>query len=74
MPKKLIQHALIKNEILFVGLGPTFQMWNPEKYKKIKQLTFKKAGGKEIKPAFKTNSKRSLNRSNYDTSSENAIK
>ena len=21
----------IKNEILFVGLGPTFQMWNPGK-------------------------------------------
>ena len=53
VPKKLIQHALIKNEVLFVGLGPTFQMWNPEKYKKRKQLTMKIAGEKKLNPRLK---------------------
>ena len=41
MPKKLIEHALIKNEVLFVGLGPTFQMRNPENIKKLKNLLLK---------------------------------
>jgi MraZ protein len=53
MPKKLIEHALIKNEVLFVGLGPTFQMWNPEKYKKIKELTIKRASEKKLNPRLK---------------------
>ena len=30
LPKKLINHAQIKKNVLFVGLGPTFQMWNPK--------------------------------------------
>ena len=53
MPKKLVEHALIKNEVLFVGLGPTFQMWNPEKYKKIKELTIKRASEKKLNPRLK---------------------
>ena len=51
MPKKLVEHALIKNEVLFVGLGPTFQMWNPEKYKKIKELTIKRRVKKKLNRA-----------------------
>ena len=38
LPKSLIQHASISNEVLFVGLGPTFQMWNPKNYTKKKKL------------------------------------
>ena len=34
MPKKLIQHALIKNEVLFVGLGPTFRCGTLKSIKK----------------------------------------
>ena len=36
LPKNLINHASISNEVLFVGLGPTFQMWNPTSYRKKK--------------------------------------
>ena len=28
--KKLLDYAKIKNDILFVGLGKTFQVWNPK--------------------------------------------
>ena len=36
-----------------MGLGPTFQMWNPEKYKKIKELTIKRASEKKLNPRLK---------------------
>ena len=32
IPKKLIDHASLSKEVLFVGLGPTFQIWNPKYY------------------------------------------
>ena len=32
LPKKLKNHASIEKEVLFVGLGPTFQIWNPQNY------------------------------------------
>ena len=53
VPKKLIQHAHIKKEVLFVGLGPTFQMWSPEKYQNKKNLTIKIAGEKKLNPRLK---------------------
>ena len=33
---KLLKHANIKNSILFVGLGKTFQIWNPKAFDKFK--------------------------------------
>tara|TARA_B100001029_G_scaffold168203_1_gene162039 strand:+ start:319 stop:783 length:465 start_codon:yes stop_codon:yes gene_type:complete len=36
LPKKLLDHAKIKNNILFVGLGKTFQIWDPNLFEKFK--------------------------------------
>ena len=40
---KLLNHAKIKNDILFVGLGKTFQIWEPNNFEKFKILARKKA-------------------------------
>ena len=52
LPKKLINHAEIDKNVLFVGLGPTFQMWNPSSYeqkKKTEQQKSKIYGQKPVK-------------------------
>ena len=41
--KKLLDHAKIKNNILFVGLGKTFQIWEPKIFEKFKAVARKKA-------------------------------
>ena len=41
--EKLIRHAKIKNSILFVGLGKTFQIWEPKSFDKFKIVARKKA-------------------------------
>ena len=41
--EKLLKHADIKNEILFVGLGKTFQVWEPKNFNKFKTFARKKA-------------------------------
>ena len=43
LTEKLINHAKIKNEILFVGLGKTFQIWDPKYFEKFKIEARKKA-------------------------------
>ena len=40
---KLLNHAKIKNSILFVGLGYTFQIWEPTLFEKFKSLARKEA-------------------------------
>ena len=40
---KLLDHAKIKNNILFVGLGKTFQIWEPKTFEKFKIVARKKA-------------------------------
>ena len=40
---KLLNHAKIKNNVLFVGLGKTFQIWEPNNFEKFKSLARKKA-------------------------------
>ena len=40
---KLLKHANIKSNILFVGLGKTFQIWEPKMFEKFKLLARKKA-------------------------------
>jgi MraZ protein len=37
----LLNHAKIKNNILFVGLGKTFQIWDPKIFEKFKILARK---------------------------------
>ena len=43
LTEKLLQHANIKNNILFVGLGKTFQIWEPKTFEKFKVVARKKA-------------------------------
>ena len=40
---KLLQHAKITNNVLFVGLGKTFQIWQPKIFDKFKAFAKKKA-------------------------------
>ena len=41
--QKLLNHAKIKNNVLFVGLGKTFQIWEPGNFNKFKVFARKKA-------------------------------
>ena len=41
--EKLLKHSNIKNNILFVGLGKTFQIWEPKIFEKFKIIARKKA-------------------------------
>jgi len=41
--EKLLNHAKIKTNILFVGLGKTFQIWEPQNFEKFKIVARKKA-------------------------------
>ena len=43
LTEKLLDHAKIKNNILFVGLGKTFQIWEPRLFEKFKVVARKKA-------------------------------
>ena len=43
LTEKLLKHANIKSNILFVGLGKTFQIWEPTTFEKFKVLARKKA-------------------------------
>ena len=43
MSNKLLTHAKLKNNVLFVGLGKTFQIWEPKNFEKFKMLARKKA-------------------------------
>ena len=40
---KLLKHAKIKNSILFVGQGKTFQLWEPSNYEKFKVTAKRKS-------------------------------
>ena len=41
--EKLLKHAKIKTNVLFVGLGKTFQIWEPKNFEKFKAFARKKA-------------------------------
>ena len=43
IPNKLLRHAKIKQTILFVGQGKTFQIWEPKLFEKFKMQARKKA-------------------------------
>ncbi|MDC3179833.1 division/cell wall cluster transcriptional repressor MraZ [Candidatus Pelagibacter sp.] len=43
LTSKLLKHAKIKNNILFVGQGKTFQIWEPTIFEKFKVAARKKA-------------------------------
>ena len=41
--EKLLDHAKIKSNVFFVGLGKTFQIWDPNNFHKFKAFARKKA-------------------------------
>ena len=43
LSERLLNHAKIRNNILFVGLGKTFQIWEPKIFEKFKIVARKKA-------------------------------
>ena len=43
IPNKLLKHAKIKQTMLFVGQGKTFQIWEPTLFEKFKIQARKKA-------------------------------
>ena len=43
LSSKLLKHAKIKNSMLFVGQGQTFQIWEPIAFEKFKTSARKKA-------------------------------
>ena len=43
---RLLNHANIKNNVLFVGLGKTFQIWEPKNFQKFKSFARKKSFSK----------------------------
>ena len=43
IPSKLLEHANIKQIMLFVGQGKTFQIWEPKIFEKFKKQARKKA-------------------------------
>ena len=43
IPEKLLKHAKIKSNIVFVGLGKVFQMWDPKLFETFKLSAKKKS-------------------------------
>ena len=43
IPEKLLKHAKIKNNILFVGQGKTFQIWEPTIFEKFRVTAKRKS-------------------------------
>ena len=43
IPETLLNHAKIKQKILFVGQGKTFQIWEPKLFEKFRAQAKKKA-------------------------------
>ena len=43
IPEKLLKHAKIKSNIVFVGLGKVFQMWDPKLFENFKSVAKKKS-------------------------------
>ena len=43
LTEKLIEHTGVKEKVLFVGQGKTFQMWEPLQFKKFSDEARKKA-------------------------------
>ena len=51
--EKLLEHSKIKEKVLFVGQGKTFQMWEPTLFKKFRDDARKKANLKRSELKWK---------------------
>ena len=47
LTEKLIEHTGVKEKVLFVGQGKTFQMWEPSEFKKFSDEARKKQNHKD---------------------------
>ena len=54
LSKKLLSHAKIKDSMLFVGQGKTFQIWEPKLFEKFKVRARKKANLNRASLKWKT--------------------
>ncbi|TVR98753.1 MAG: division/cell wall cluster transcriptional repressor MraZ [Rhodospirillales bacterium] len=43
LPEELLTHANIDGEVVFVGRGARFQIWNPEAYEARRRMAFERA-------------------------------
>ncbi len=43
MPKDLLNHAGLKNEVVFVGQGPRFHIWEPTAFGAFSAMSFERA-------------------------------
>ena len=60
LTEKLLNHAKIKNNILFVGLGKTFQIWEPNIFAKFKITARKQAYQNRSKLKWENNKKEEI--------------
>lgn len=43
LPPDLAEYAEISNEVIFVGQGPRFQIWQPKAYQSFSEMAFQRA-------------------------------
>ncbi len=55
LSEKLIEHTKVKEKILFVGQGKTFQMWEPSEFKKFSDEAKTKAKSERSNLKWNTN-------------------
>ena len=55
LPRELLSHAGITDQASFVGLGRTFQIWNPEAYQahRLKQRQLAEQEAANLKPVIR---------------------
>ena len=53
IPERLLNHSGIKEKVLFVGQGKTFQMWEPSEFKNFSNDVRKKANLKRSELKWK---------------------
>ncbi len=53
LPDHLCHHAGLKDEVLFVGKGVTFQMWRPTDYSAYKKTILARAEDRGISPRLR---------------------
>ncbi len=55
LTEKLIEHTGVKEKVLFVGQGKTFQMWEPSEFQKFSDEARKKAKSQRSSLKWNTN-------------------
>lgn len=48
LPKALIELAEIGEQAIFTGVGPTFQIWNPERHRGFEQQALERAKAQSV--------------------------